>query len=375
MTFAFAALALLLAPADSLDAPAVVPTPDQATGSVLEDGDVRFRGRFSPWALYSRDYGFGIGAGVGVENLVTTGSDLTLDATYQQHLQDARLAFFSSDPYTSRLHIGVQASASTTERRRYYGLGPTTLEVDEVNLFQNTIQGEVRAGVYPSGTSALYVQPSLGLRYDYSSGFNAEDSDGTLDPLDAPSRAAVTVGERQDRYGVDVGLEVASDRLDRISYPSRGTLVSAGVHQFVALDDSDLTTTRLSASLTGYVPIRGRTVGIVRAVGVTLRSGDADGDGVSDAVPFYYLPTLDNRLAPAYRPNRLTGRDVLALGAGLRAPVLEVAGTYGLDAQLMVHVGNAYADVVDQFSLRVSLEDGSDLEDGRAALRLSLIHI
>ena len=200
-----------------------------------------------------------------------------------------------------RFHVAVQASATTTERRRFYGLGPTTLDIDEVNLFQNTVQGEVRAGGYPFGTSALYVQPSVGLRYDYSSGFNAEDSDGTLDPLDPTSRASVTVAQNEHRYGVDIGLEVATDLLDRPDYPSRGVIASAGVHRFTALDASDLTTSRVSASVIGYVPL-GRAVGIVRAVGVSLSSGDADGDRADDAVPFYYLPTLDNRLAPAYRP-------------------------------------------------------------------------
>ena len=82
---------------------------------------------------------------------------------------------------------------------------------------------------------------------------------------------------------------------------------------------------------------------------------------------------MDDDLAVPFRPNRLTGRDVLAVGAGLRATVVDVYGLYGLDVSAMGYLGNAYDDVFDQLRPAVSFEPDGVLDgDGRAALRPGL---
>lgn len=196
---------------------------------------------------------------------------------------------------------------------------------------------------------------------------------GSLAGFDEPSRQAVEVANRQDRYGASFGVEVATDLRDWPAYPRRGMYATVEHRRFVALDETDLTLARYAGSAIGYLPIRGRTTVIARAVGIFTRSGDGDGDGQDDPIPFYYLPTLDARVATAFRQDRLTGRDVLAGGVGIRAPVFDFLGIYGIDAVVMGYLGNAYDNVFEQFTPRVSFREGSFLEDdGTAALRPSL---
>ena len=349
------------------------------TGSTgRDDGDdrpgVQFRPRIAPSALYSVNRGFGIGGGVGIKNLVAPGTDLTVDLRLQQRFQSANVTAFSSDPYDSRFHVLLNVGGSTTERRRYFGLGPNTKRDSELNLFHDAAQAEVRAGWYPLGTTALYVQPGVRMLYDYSGGVNEGASVGSLAGFDdEKSRLAVTVAEGRDRYGASVGLELATDLRDWPSYPRRGVLATVEHRRFYAFDDSDLTLARYSASVIGYVPIRGRTTVLLRAVGLFTRSGDADGDGQDDPIPFYYLPVLDDRVATAFRQERLSGRDVLAVGAGIRAPVFDFLGVYGIDVLAIGFLGNAYDNVFEQFSPSISFAEGSEFDDqGNAALRPSL---
>ena len=389
-----AVLALLLlalfqtpAPADTLDT-----SPDETaeelsdatdliaeTGTTASNDDderpgVQFRPRIAPSALYSVNRGFGIGGGVGIQNLVAPGTDLAIDLRLQQRFQSADVTLLTNDPYDSRFHVLANVGGSTTGRRRYYGLGPNTLRDSELNLFHDAAQAELRAGWYPLGTTALYLQPGVRMLYDYSGGVNEQDSQGMLEVFDPASRAAVDVAEDRHRYGASVGLEVATDLRDWPSYPRRGMLATVEHRRFFAFDDSELALSRYSGSVIGYVPIRGRTTILLRAVGLFTRSGDADGDGDPDTIPFYYLPVLDDRVATAFRHERLTGRDVVAAGAGIRAPVFDFLGVYGIDVLVMGYLGNAYENVFEQFSPRISFREGRSVTDelGRAALRPSL---
>ncbi|WP_412068295.1 hypothetical protein [Rubrivirga sp. IMCC43871] len=387
----FLALALFLqqpVPADTTDTPTETDTVEaldeasdvaavlQPEPGYTEDEErgpgIRFRPRIAPSALYSSNRGFGIGGGVGITNLGWTGTDMTVDLRLQQRYQGANVTFFTDDPYESTVHGLVSLGGSTTERRRYFGLGPNTVPESEINLFHDAAQAEARLGMYPLGNTALYVQPGVRLLYDYSGGVNPDAGAGTLAGLDAKSREAVDVAAGQDRYGASFGIELATDLRDWPSYPRRGTFATFEHRRFFALDDSELTLARYAASAIGYLPIRGRTTVIVRGVGIFTRSGDADGDGVDDPIPFYYLPTLDSRVATAFRQDRLAGRDVLAVGAGIRAPIIDVLGIYGLDMLVMGYLGNAYDNVFEQFTTRISFQEGSFLDETGAALRPSL---
>ena len=360
------ALALLLGAL--LQAPA--PPADTTDGRGGEAG-VKVQPRLTP--LYSANYGLGVGGGVAVRNAGWDGSDVVLDLRLQPRYREARLTAFTGDPYAERVYGLVAVAASTTGRRRYYGLGPNTLAVNELYLSHDAASAEGRVGVYPFGTTALVVQPSVRLLYDRSGGVNGDASEIGLGALDPASQEAVRVAVGEDRYGLSVGLELATDLRDRASYPRSGTFASVEARRFVALDGSDLQLARYAASGVVYVPIRGRAVGVLRGVGVLTRSLDGDGDGASDPIPFFYLPVLDDRVATAFRQDRLTGRDVLAGGAGVRVPLADVFGLYALDALLMGYLGNAYDDVFEQFEPSVSFAERVRAgDDGRAPLRPSL---
>ena len=373
---AFALLALVQPSArpDTTDAPAATasrPAPTAGGGHVRDEAGVEIRPRFMPSAFYSADYGFGIGGGVGVGNLAGAGTALTLDLRLQQHLQSADAVFWTSDPYAGPLYGLVAAGASTTDRRYYAGLGPVMGSASAVDLTHDAAYAEVRVGAFPLGTTALYVQPSVGLRVDRSDGA-ADDGQGSLAALDLASRRAVEAA-RGNRTAVSAGLELGTDLRDRPAYPRRGVQASVGHRRLFALSGSDLTLAQTSGSVVGYVPVFDRGAVVLRAVAGVTRSGDADGDGLPDPIPFYDLPTLDDQLATPFRRNRLTGRDVLAVGAGLRAPLADVFGIYGVDAVVMGYLGNAYDDVFDQFRPAVSFrESGSVDAEGRAALRPAL---
>lgn len=370
-----------VAPPDSLQTAAAVSVPPDSVEqrpappprTAVRRADIEVRPRVAPSALYSSNYGFGIGGGVGIRNLGWDGSDLVVDLRVQQRNLSTTVTLFTNDPYDSSVYGLVSGGGSTTGRRRYYGLGPNTLKEEEVYLYHDAAQAEARLGVYPLGSTALLLQPSARFLFDHSGGVNEDASEGTLAQFSETSREAVEIAQDRDRYGLSLGLEVATDLRDWPSYPTSGSFLTVEARRFFAFDESELQMDRYSATAIGYFPIQGRTTFILRGVGILTRSGDADGDGLSDPIPFYYLPTLDDRVATAFRQDRLTGRDVGAVGAGIRWPVFDFLGVYGIDALAMGFLGNAYDDIFTQFEPRVSFsEQALPGPDGRAPLRPAL---
>lgn len=383
--------ALAQTPADtSQAAPPVVSTPAGAAddpeanepdagdpgslndGIQRDEGAVRVRPRLAPSALYSNNRGFGLGGGVAIDNLGWRGSVATVDVVAQQHFLGAAVSAATSDPYASPVYGRLSASAGTTSRRFFFGTGPFTAGNQPLYLQHDDLDAEASVGVYPFGNTALRIEPSVRLSYDRT-GSVQDNSPARLGNLTPASVAAVDPVLGEARTGLWVGAEVSTDFRDWPSYPTRGTLVSVEARRFVGLDAQDLRFTRLNAQSVTYIPIRGRTAIIANLVGATTRQTDADGDGQPDPVPYFYLPTLDDRFQLPYRQDRLTGRDVLALGVGLRVPVRDFIGLYGIDAIAIGYLGNAYDDVFDQFSPVVSFRPNPTAdEDGRAPLRPAL---
>lgn len=327
--------------------------------------------RVAPSALYSSTRGIGIGGGVGVRNLVGPGSLATLDLRLQQRAQSVVAGFYTGDPFDAPVYGFVGAEASTTQRRRYFGVGPFAEDTDEFYLNHNAATAEVRVGSYPLGHTGLLVQPGARLLYDRFLGIDDESPVRSLDALDAASAAALGA-EDEARYGVSLGLDLGSDLRDWRPYPRSGTFGTVEGRRFFALDGSGLRFNRYAVSTIGYLPIRGRTTIIGRFNLVLTRSGDSDGDGAADPIPFYYLPTLDDRLAAPFQGDRLVGRDVAVGALGVRVPIWDFIGAYGFDALVMGFLGNVYDNVFDQFSPSVDFSGDVQPSSGRAALRPAL---
>ncbi|GAB5536993.1 MAG: BamA/TamA family outer membrane protein [Rubricoccaceae bacterium] len=311
--------------------------------------------------LYSGTLGIGLGAGIGVENVGWPGSDVTATAFVAQHGYGADLTLTSSDPYTTPLYGVLHGELTRATRRRFFGTGPFTAEADLLELRHTQATVEARLGAYPLGTTALLVQPSARLLIDHVDALDL-DTEAALRQLDASSQASARTVVGDTRMGVSFGLELASDRLDQPDYPSSGTYASVEARRFVALDGSDLRFTRFASSISGYIPVRGRTVLMAHATGIVTRQ---DADAI---LPFTVLPTLDNTVMLAYPQDRFRGRDALALSLGIRIPVASLYGLYGIDAELAGTAGNTYTNLFDQFAPSVSFASALP-EDTTAPLR------
>ncbi len=331
---------------------------------------IEIRPRLAPSALYSNARGFGIGAGVGVSNLLFDGSEAALDFRIAQRFTSVALSAFTSDPYESAFFGVATFEASTTTAQRYYGVGPYTDEANRLFLDFASIDAEARIGAYPLGNTGLFLQPSARFLLDRLRDIEEDDdTQGALARLerdDPRSAAAVADVLDETRYGASFGLEVASDLRDWRSYPRKGTFVSVEGRRFYAMDGSGLRFNRLAVSTLGYLPLRGRTALVGRSNLIVTRAED------NAEIPFYYLPALDARLLAAYPPDRFRGRDVLALGGGIRFPVRDFIGVYGIDALIMGYLGNTYDDVFDQVSAGVTFDEGPLAEDGRVPFRPAL---
>ena len=341
-------------------------------GTAYDDGSVEVVPRLSPSALYSANRGFGIGGGVTVRNLGWRGSEVGLDVRAQQHFLSAGVIALTSDPYAQHVFGALAGNISTTNRRQFFGVGPFTSGSQALLLSHDAADAEARAGVYPFGTTALLVQPGVRLLVDRS-GDVRDDSPAALTDLSPASQAAVTSIRNQTLVGVSAGVEAVVDLRDWPSYPHRGAVVSAEVRRFEGLGGNTLGFTRVSTQMAGYVPIYGRTAVLLSFTGIVTRQGDADGDGQADPIPYVYLPTLDERVAVAYQQDRLTGRDILAAGLGVRVPLYDLLGVYGIDAVAIGYLGNVYDDVFRQFSPAVGFRQNITADpDGRATLRPAL---
>ena len=347
-----------------------VPAPPADSADAARRDDVGGAVRVEPYVtpVYRPFEGVGVGAGVTVQGVAGAGSAVALDGRLLTHFQGVRVAAVTGDPAAERVYSALVAEVSTTDRRRYVGLGPAGLLADDLFLSRDHASAELRVGVHPFGTTALLVRPAVAVRYDRSGGVVTDAGDGAFGALDAASQAAVGAATGNDRYGLSAGLALATDLRDRAGLPRRGTLAVVEVRRFEALDGSGLGLNEVSGSAVLYVPLGGRAAAVVRGVGASVRRAGGDGP-----IPFYYLPVLDDRLATPFGRDRLTGRDVVAGGAGARVPVVEAFGLYGLDVTVMGYLGNAYRDVADEFEPAVSFDGDLALgADGRAPLRPAL---
>ncbi|HEX9953523.1 MAG TPA: hypothetical protein VGB53_17295 [Rubricoccaceae bacterium] len=370
--------ALAQTPADTSRADTEANEPDAGDpggiddGTVVDDGGIEISPRIAPSALYSANRGIGIGGGVLVRNAGWRGSEIGVDLRAQRRFLSLGATLFTGDPYARRVFGMLAASASTTNRRQFFGVGPFTSGSQALLLSHTEASAEARLGVYPFRTTALLVQPGVRLLVDRTGGVR-DDSPAAPTDLSAESQAAVLPSLGETRSGLSAGVELTADLRDFPSYARSGFVATLEGRRFMGLDAEGLTFTRFAATTTGYLPLYDRVVLIGSFTGIVTRQGDANGDGAADPIPYYYLPTLDERVAVAFQQDRLTGRDILAAGVGIRLPVYDFLGVYGIDATAIGYLGNVYDDVFRQFSPAVAFgQDQTADPDGRASLRPAL---
>ncbi|NNF56941.1 MAG: hypothetical protein HKN04_01760 [Rhodothermaceae bacterium] len=363
-------IALFLALAVSTASARPIPPPDSLATADTTRAKVEIATRFTPTALYSSTRGFGVAGGLGIRNLGWEGSLIEIGARVSERFQSAATYLYTGDPYTTPLYGLIGGQIRTSTRQRFYGLGPLADRDNKLNLDFTSAQIEGRLGWYPLGHSGLLLQPGARVFIDRLSGFEDDNENGATANLDAISLNNLLMVQGETRTGVALGLQVSSDTRDRLVMTRHGMLLEASARRFFSLDDSDVQFNRTQVRLFGFYPLRGRrTVLIGRAVGVMVW-GEND---TTESLPFYYLPALDDALLPGYPAERFFGPDLVAAGAGVRLPIIDLVGRYGLDALLLADVGSVYDNIGDQFKLALSFdEDITADENGRVPLHPSL---
>jgi outer membrane protein assembly factor BamA len=314
--------------------------------------------RFQPAALYSASRGFGVGGGLGIENLGWAGSEIEVAARLSQRFQSASLYLYTQDPYTTPLYGLLGGYVRTSTRQRFYGLGPDSDRDARLNLDFTSAVVEGRLGWYPFGNTGFLLQPGARYLIDRLSGWEDADDDATTLP---PPEDLAHLDRLTDstRTGVSLGLEVSRDTRDRLVMTRRGALAEVSFHRFFATDDSDLRFNRAQARVFGFQPLIGeRVVAFGRAVVAVTRADDGA------ELPFFYQPALDDALLSGYPGERFFGRDLFAAGAGVRFPFMDFFGRYGIDGVIVADVGGSYFDIAEQFTLSVSFDADEEVAEG-----------
>lgn len=333
---------------------------------------VEWRLGFDISALYSPPRGFGVGGKLRARHLGWTGSQWLLGTVLAQRYQRIRVDMYTQDPMRSRVYGGAHLYARTTTERPFFGVGPRTPDTVAVRLDHATVEAEGRLGGYVFDHSGLLVQPYVRFRYDRLSELTT-DSRG-LDGLDLASQASVVDVLAENRYGVVTGIGVLTDLRDRARYASRGWLAQASASHFTALDGSGLGFTRLSGTVYGLFPVAELAPRLKHHVAqLSVHVSTTRGGG--DVLPFYYLPTLDQRTFPGFSPFRLTGRDLVVAGLAYRMPVPSLldllTNAFATDLIVGVQAGNAYNRLEDDFDLRLDFGTTPPDVGERAPLRPS----
>ena len=374
-----AALALLVQPDTTFRAPAPAPDTSDVSDTEAEVAEVaedisRFRVRpvFSPSALYSGSKGVGIGGGIAVDDVLTQGDHVQVEARLAQRLQGAQAEYVTGEPGRDRL-VGVfGAAAWTTTRTRFTGHGPRSTDVGDLFLDRVAAESEARLAWAPAGRGGLLLQPTGRLRFDRLRNVS-EAREGGFDRVLASDLERLAAVEGEDRYGGEIALSVVRDTRDIRAMPARGAYVEGQVSRFQAFDGSGLGfwqartlvyAFRPALFRVPFIPERGAI--FVRANGVVTRE---DGDR---PLPWVYLPDLDGDLLVGYPRDEFAGRDAVSVGVGARGVIGQAIGAFLFEGVATAMVGAAYDNVFEEFTPRVRFSTARP-EPGRTVpLRPSL---
>jgi hypothetical protein len=319
-----------------------------------------------PEAFYSPARGFGAGVDVTIRNLGWDASNLRLSATTMTRHGEYSAFLFTGDPFEAPLVGGLGLRYVGTRAYRFFGLGPRSQRGDAIGFGARRVEAEARLGWTPLARLPLAIQPAARLLHAHMRWFE-EIEDGALERLQPASAADVLRAVGQPSTGISVELAAIVDLFDQPRYPSRGALFQLAGRRYVGLDADPFNHYQVSAISNAAFPVVGeRTVVEARGLLAVTRAIDS-----ARPIPFFALPTLETDVLGGYPSYRMVGRDLLALSAGLRFPVLELFG-FASEAFVAVHAANAYDDVFAQFQPRVSFESDLPRTGEKAPLRPSL---
>ncbi len=358
-------LALFLA-LFQLASPDTTEVPDQP-GIVIESEDlgdgVQVGYLVLPNAFFSTSKGFGVGFGIGINNLIAPGTELLLSAEPMQRFGRYRASFFTGDPFETPLYAGVSGEYQVNQVRGFYGIGPRSSRDNKVYASLKEVEASFRVGWYPFGAGRVLIQPAVRLLHAEARSFRNRD-EGAFQRLDPASQRSLFDSVERPSTGITYGLEIAVDQRDRLFYSSKGTLLILTGRRYDGLGDRGFHYWSGTASLYGFVPLpMHRHVLFSRTVfALTRQTGE-------DPLPFYALPLLDDQLLGAYTRYRFNGNDLLAFTVGWRFPIFTYLNWFAFDANVQVSAANAYDNIFDQFEPGVSFSSDLNEQGERTPLR------
>lgn len=283
--------------------------------------------------------GFSYGLGYDHRRHFTPGDDFDFAATYSvHHYQTYRLRYRAPRLFSSHVGGSFLAGYRKETRERFYGLGNSTSEDDEVVLSRETgqVHGELSWEVAPKLVAAFSAGYTSTHLYD------GDDSEyeGRLDTVQ--TRFDLGDGELRSSRVLSADTRLAFDFRNNVVQPSHGGMAVASIAYNKGLGDfDDLEFVRSRVELYGYFELFLKRILAVRVIAQSV-----DKPAGSPAVPIYLKSSLGGYSdLRGFRSSRLVDDDMVVITLEYRYPVLHV-----VDAFIFLDEGRVFPSITDDIS-------------------------
>ena len=311
--------------------------------------------RVYPFDVWGPVAGWGVGAGVVVHNGVRRGDQWLLTAAPATHERVATLSFASASPLEATTYVLIDGRARTTDRQRFYGLGPGTQDDTRLHVTMDELWLRMRAG-HGWRDRTLLLQPMLMLRRhavrDVEVGEGRPFRGASATHFSAPLLAS-------DRtlWGMQGGIRLAYDTRDRFRGTTRGLLVQASGSGYNELSTGNVQVGRLTFGAYGFLPLGGDHRLALRFQ-TTMSNSFGD-----DTAPFYLRPKLGGRSVPGLDHDRFFGADRVVTSVLYRFPLIRLRDLFELEGHVGAHAASVYDDLSEQFALDLSFDEQVQADD------------
>lgn len=289
---------------------------------------------FKPAYFYSPSAGFGVGTGISGRHLLASGDAVRMRTRVQQYRQSTSLGWASGQPEFGWSGWMVNLNLIRNLHEGFYGRGPSSAAAEEQVVHRQQASLELRRS--QAIRAGAWIQPRLAVRLDHVLSFRAADPEVTpalglvseLQARDAEGRRLSFEG------GIDAGLPFFQG--------------AAQVSTTLRATDGDLV-----QAVVGVVVDRTWLLGGHRTITARLMLDRTVHQ--SDDVPYYFLPRLDDRLAPGWDRFRFYGNDRIVLGATYVHPILEILKSHAYEGLVNIGLSQVYDDVFSDFRAGIAI--------------------
>lgn len=304
-----------------------------------------------PAYFYSPSAGFGVGTGINGRHLLASGDAIRMRTRVQQYRQSSSLGWASGSPELGWTGWMANLNLVRNLHEGFYGEGPSSAAADEqvVNRQQASLQLRRSQGLQ----RGAWLQARVAMRLDHLLSFRPADPERTPQSSLLAELEARSAEGRQLSFegGIDAGLPVLEGVLQ--------------VSSTLRVRES-----KLIQAVVGLVADRTWLLGGHRTLTARVmldRTVHQSGD-----LPYYFLPRLDDRLAPGWDRFRFYGNDRIVLGATYVHPIFEILKSHAYEGVVNVGLSQVYDDVFKDFGARIALSPDRTTFAGRVPLEPTL---